>query len=70
MNFVARSIPLFTLNVVIVLEPLVSIAMGIPLFGASITTLQLAGGAVLSVAVIVGLRPLRAAAAPMASLLE
>jgi drug/metabolite transporter (DMT)-like permease len=70
MNFVARSIPLFTLNVVIVLEPLVSIVMGIPLFGASITALQLAGGAVLSVAVIVGLRPLRAAAAPMASLLE
>jgi drug/metabolite transporter (DMT)-like permease len=57
MNFVARHVTLFTLNVVIVLEPALGIALGVPLFGATITPIQIVGGAVLSAAVVVGLLP-------------
>ncbi len=56
MNLAARHVTLFTLNVVIVLEPGIAIAMGAALFGAEVTALQLAGGALLTAAVIVGLR--------------
>lgn len=56
MNLAARSVKLFTLNVVIVLEPPIGIALGALLFGAGLTGLQALGGAVLAVAVIFGLR--------------
>lgn len=57
MNYVARHVTLFTLNVVIVMEPALGVALGIPLFGAKITSLQIVGGVVLTVAVVVGLLP-------------
>ncbi len=57
MNYVARRVTLFTLNVVIVLEPPLGVAIGAPLFGASITPLQVVGGLVLSLAVVIGLAP-------------
>jgi drug/metabolite transporter (DMT)-like permease len=57
MNFVSRYIRLFTLNVVIVLEPPIAILIGMPLFGASVTSTQALGGVVLAVAVVVGLLP-------------
>src|SRR5882724_653970 len=37
MNYAARYVPLFTLNLIIVLEPVVSIAFGAALFGARVT---------------------------------
>jgi drug/metabolite transporter (DMT)-like permease len=55
LNLVARHVKLFTLNVVIVLEPAIAIALGALLFGARITALQLGGGSLLGVAVVVGL---------------
>ncbi len=55
-NLAARSVPLFTLNLVIVLEPPISIAIGALLFGASVNATQLFGGVFLTAAVIVGLR--------------
>jgi drug/metabolite transporter (DMT)-like permease len=56
-NYVSRQVKLFTLNVVVVLEPAVGVAMGWGLFGASMTRLQLLGGAILAVAVVIGLLP-------------
>lgn len=55
-NVAARHVTLFTVNVVVVLEPAIAIAMGALLFEASVTGLQVAGGAVLAAAVVVGLR--------------
>lgn len=55
-NLAARSVPLFTLNLVIVLEPPISIAIGALLFGATVNPIQLFGGVFLTAAVIVGLR--------------
>lgn len=61
MNYAARTVRLYTLNLVIVLEPAIAIALGALLFGAKVTMVQLAGGAFLVAAVVVGLRqePLR-----------
>lgn len=56
MNLAARSVKLFTLNVVIVLEPPIGIALGALLFGAGLTAPQALGGAILAVAVVFGLR--------------
>lgn len=56
MNLAARRVKLFTLNVVIVLEPPIWIALGAALFGAGLTGLQALGGAILAVAVVFGLR--------------
>ncbi len=56
MNLAARSVKLFTLNVVIVLEPPIGIALGALLFGAGLDGVQAAGGAILAVAVVFGLR--------------
>jgi drug/metabolite transporter (DMT)-like permease len=56
MNFAARHVKLFTLNVVIVLEPAIGIVIGGMLFGATVSLLQAFGGAILAVAVIIGLR--------------
>jgi drug/metabolite transporter (DMT)-like permease len=58
-NVAARHLRLFTVNIVIVLEPAIGIAMGAVMFGATVTPLQMAGGLVLAVAVIVGLQPQR-----------
>jgi drug/metabolite transporter (DMT)-like permease len=57
MNYVARHVTLFTLNVVIVLEPPIGVALGWPLFGARMTAVQIAGGLILAVAVVIGLLP-------------
>ncbi len=56
LNLAARYVPLFTLNLVIVLEPVVAIAMGAVLFGARIKLLQCVGGSLLSGAALVGMR--------------
>lgn len=56
-NLAARHLSLFTVNVVIVLEPAIAIAMGAVLFGAQLQPSQLWGGLVLSLAVVFGLRP-------------
>lgn len=57
MNLVARHVKLFTLQVVIVLEPPIGIAMGAAIFGAGFSSTHLIGGVILTVAVIVGLWP-------------
>jgi drug/metabolite transporter (DMT)-like permease len=63
MNLAARGVPLFTLNLVIVLEPPIGLLLGIPLVGATLSGRQAAGGAVLAAAVVVGLWPARPPAA-------
>jgi drug/metabolite transporter (DMT)-like permease len=62
MNLAARYVSMFELNLVIVLEPVIAIAMGAVMFGASISNLQVGGGLLLSVAMVVGMR--RAPALP------
>jgi drug/metabolite transporter (DMT)-like permease len=62
MNLAARHVKLFTLNVVIVLEPAIAIAIGAVLIDKRATPIQLGGGVLLAAAVIVGLRTERAAA--------
>lgn len=57
MNVAARHVQLFTLSVVILLEPVIGIAMGAVMFDAGVTWLQVAGGVVLGIAVVVGLSP-------------
>jgi drug/metabolite transporter (DMT)-like permease len=66
MNLAARRVTLFALNIVIVLEPAIAIAMGALLFKARVTALQLGGGALLAAAVIVGLSGRRPAPPPTA----
>jgi drug/metabolite transporter (DMT)-like permease len=60
LNLAARHVKLFTVNVIIVLEPAIAIALGAVLFGARVTTLQIAGGILLAAAVWIGLRHERA----------
>jgi drug/metabolite transporter (DMT)-like permease len=55
MNVAARGVTLFALNIVIVLEPAIAIAIGAALFGATVTPAQLGGGVLLGAAVFVGL---------------
>jgi drug/metabolite transporter (DMT)-like permease len=64
MNFAANHVSLFTLNIVIVIEPAVGIAIGTALFGATVTALQLLGGALLGTAVLFGVRPAPSPVAP------
>jgi len=68
-NYAANHVSLFTLNIVIVLEPAVAITIGALLFGATVTAVQLLGGALLSTAVIFGVRrePASEKASPAAS---
>lgn len=56
MNVAAQRVNLFTLNLVIVLEPAIGIGMGALLWGATITNWQGVGGAILAAAVVVGLK--------------
>jgi drug/metabolite transporter (DMT)-like permease len=56
-NIAAKHVPLFSINVVVVLEPAISIVMGAALFGATVTRLQIVGGLILAVAVVFGLMP-------------
>ena len=56
MNLAARHVRLFALNVVIVLEPAIGILLGTALLDATVRPLQAAGGIVLGVSVIIGLR--------------
>jgi drug/metabolite transporter (DMT)-like permease len=59
-NLAARHVSLFTLNIVIVLEPAIAIAMGHLMFGAAIDAVTVAGGALLVGSVLVALwRPPR-----------
>jgi len=58
MNAASRGVRLFTVNVVIVLEPAIAILFGMLLLGQEApTAVQVAGGAVLAVAVVVALLP-------------
>ena len=56
MNLAARYVSMFELNLVIVLEPVIAIAMGFVLFGATVTPLQVSGGVLLGLAMVVGMR--------------
>jgi drug/metabolite transporter (DMT)-like permease len=56
MNLAATRVSMFELNLVIVLEPVIAIAMGALMFRATITPLQVAGGLLLGAAMLVGLR--------------
>lgn len=60
LNLAARHVKLFTVNVIIVLEPAIAIALGAVLFGARVTLLQVGGGVLLAGAVVIGLRHERA----------
>lgn len=55
MNLAARTTTVFEVNVVVVLEPAIAVALGWVLFGAAMTPLQAVGGLVLAAAVLVGL---------------
>jgi drug/metabolite transporter (DMT)-like permease len=55
MNLAARDVSMFELNLVIVLEPVIAIGLGALMFGATITLLQVVGGALLSAAMVIGL---------------
>jgi drug/metabolite transporter (DMT)-like permease len=66
MNLAARTLPLFLVNLVIVLEPVVAIGLGALLFEAKLRLLQLIGGVLLGSAVVMGLRtPPSAAEVPL-----
>jgi drug/metabolite transporter (DMT)-like permease len=56
MNLAARTLPLFLVNLAIVLEPVVAIGLGAVLFAAKLRLLQVIGGGLLSSAVVLGLR--------------
>ncbi|HEX5659276.1 MAG TPA: DMT family transporter [Polyangiales bacterium] len=56
LNYASRTLSLFTVNIIIVLEPLIAILLGAWLFGASISWLQALGGLLLSAAVVPLLR--------------
>jgi drug/metabolite transporter (DMT)-like permease len=47
LNAAARSLSLFTVNISILLEPVLSIALGAVMFGAAISSIQIAGGVIL-----------------------
>jgi len=57
LNLAARHVGLFTLNIVIVLEPAIAIGLGALLFGATIGGVTALGGALLVAAVLLGVRP-------------
>ena len=61
LNAAARSISLFTVNIAVLLEPVLSIALGAVMFGADITGIQIAGGVILiaSVATLMAAPALR-----------
>lgn len=63
MNLAARGVSMFALNFVIVLEPAIALGLGAIMFGAGVTAWQLVGGAILAIAVFVGLAPRRRAPA-------
>lgn len=56
MNIAARYVELFTLNIVIVLEPAIAIGLGALLFETAILPPTLIGGAFLIASVVLGLR--------------
>jgi drug/metabolite transporter (DMT)-like permease len=64
LNAAARSLSLFTVNISVLLEPVLSIALGALMFGADITNIQIAGGVILiaSVGTLMAAPALRAAA--------
>ncbi len=59
MNLAATRVRLFTVNLVIVLEPAIALALGAWLLGTGVTAIQLGGGVLLAASVIVGMRPER-----------
>lgn len=56
LNLAASRVRYFALNLVIVLEPAIGIAIGALLFPVELRPLQIVGGALLSTAVLVGLK--------------
>jgi drug/metabolite transporter (DMT)-like permease len=64
LNLAANTVPLFALNLIVLLEPAFGIALGALLFGAVVTPLQLAGGALLGAAVLLGVQSSLRAQAP------
>jgi drug/metabolite transporter (DMT)-like permease len=56
MNLAARQVSLFVLNVVIVLEPPLAIAIGAALFGARVTATAAVGGLFLVASVVIAVR--------------
>jgi drug/metabolite transporter (DMT)-like permease len=56
LNLAARHVSLFTLNIVIVLEPAIGILLGAVLFGARAGAAAIVGGLLLMAAVAVGIR--------------
>src|SRR5262249_51182593 len=56
LNLAPRHVNIFTLNIVIVLEPAIAILLGAILFGATVTPLVVVGGAFLVASVVAGLR--------------
>jgi drug/metabolite transporter (DMT)-like permease len=61
LNAAARTVSLFTVNISVLLEPVLSIALGALMFGADITGFQIAGGVILiaSVATLMAAPALR-----------
>lgn len=56
MNLAARGLPLFSVNIVIVLEPPIGMLMGAAFFPVTVRPLQAVGGVFLAAAVLVALR--------------
>jgi drug/metabolite transporter (DMT)-like permease len=61
LNAAARTLSLFTVNIAVLLEPVLSIALGAVMFGAEISNVQIAGGTllILSVATLIASPALR-----------
>lgn len=66
LNAAARTLSLFTVSFALLLEPVLSIALGALLFGAAVSGLQLVGGALLvaSVALLISSSALTSVATP------
>lgn len=56
-NIAARHLSLFTVNIVIVIEPVIGIWLGAMISGVRVTGTQLVGGVILGLAVVIGLLP-------------
>lgn len=57
MNLAARHVPLYTLNLAIVLEPAIAIAIGAFLFSADLSAATIAGGVFLCAAILIEVLP-------------
>ncbi len=64
-NWAVPRVRFFTLNLLVVLEPALALLIGAVLLGSRVVPVQLAGGAVLGAAVLIGLRPVRTQRQPV-----